>query len=82
MSKAEKIVYGEAEEVSTPLTEQNFTVKEQNKGRCSLRVKLTVAAAVLVALGLGAASLYYGLKKEAAAKNPSYTVKYALSPSP
>jgi hypothetical protein len=56
-------VYGESNEVSIPLTEENYKVEPQIKGGCSLRVKLAVAAAVLVALGLGGAGLYYGLKK-------------------
>ena len=79
MSTAEKIVYGGAEDVSAPLNDSNFTLKPQNKGRCSLRVKLAVAFAVLVALGLGAAGLYYGMKKDKAAKKPGFSVKYSLS---
>lgn len=79
MSSAEKIVYGGSDYASAPLNESNFTVKPQNKTRCSTRVKLTVAFAVLVALGLGATGLYYGLKKEKAAKKPGVTVRYALA---
>ena len=78
MSTAERIVYGESNEASTPLTEETYRVQPQNKG-CSLKAKLAVAAAGLIALGLGSIGLYFGLKQNKAAKMPSYSVKYAIA---
>lgn len=61
MSTAEKIVYGESDQRSIPLNEDSYEVKPQKKG-CTLKAKLAVGAAALVALGLGAVGLFLGLK--------------------
>ena len=78
MSTAEKIVYGETNEVSIPLNQETHQVQPQKKG-CTFRTKLAVGAAVLVALGLGTLGLCLGLKEEKVKKMPGYSVKYVVS---
>jgi hypothetical protein len=68
MTTAEKIVYSVNadvnDEATTPLNDQTPVVESTNKKEtgCSFKARIAIAGAVVMALCLGGAGLFYGLK--------------------